>query len=280
VGQARVAHYTLRLIGMEPIRGDVSPKVLSGRLPVSEDELALGRLAARDLDVGVGDELTLEGVEGQHTFRVTGLAVVPSIGSNDGVGQDGLVTYGGLLRIDPSVVPNTPIFNVRPDSPPGTAGRIMLEHGAPDTGGSEIAPAIENLGRVRAIPYLLAALLGALALLTVAHVMVTSIHNRRRDVAIVRCLGADRRWITRAVHWQATSFIVVPLVVGTPIGFVIGHLVFRSFADSVGAVNDASLPYVLVTAIVIALLLLANAVAAVPARRARLLAPALLLQSE
>lgn len=279
-GQARVAQYTLRLIGMEPIRGDVSPKVLSGRLPVSEDEIALGRLAARDLDVGVGDDLTLEGVEGKHTFRVTGLAVVPSIGSNDGVGQDGLVTFGGLRRIDPSVVPNTPIFNVRPDSPPGTAGRVMLENGAPDTGPDGVAPAIENLGRVRAIPYLLAALLGALAVLTVAHVMVISIHNRRRDVAIVRCLGADRRWITRAVHWQATSFIVLPLVVGTPIGLIIGHLVFRAFADSVGAVNDASLPYVLVTAVVIALLLLANAVAAVPARRARLLAPALLLQSE
>ena len=121
---------------------------------------------------------------------------------------------------------------------------------------------------------------GPLAVLTVAHVMITSIHNRRRDLAVVRCLGADRRWITRAVHWQATSFIVLPLVIGTPIGLIIGHLVFRSFADSVGAVNDASLPFLLVAAIVAGLALLANAVAAVPARRARRLAPALLLQSE
>lgn len=272
--------YTLRLIGMEPIKGDVSPKVLSGRLPVSTDEIALGRLAARDLDVGVGDDLTLEGVDGEHTFRVTGLAVVPSIGSNEGIGQDGLVTYAGLQRIDPEVVANTPIFNVRPGSPRGTAGRIMIENGAADTGGESVPAAIANLGRVRAIPYLLAALLGALAVLTVSHVMITSIQNRRRDVAIVRCLGADRRWITRAVHWQATSFIVLPLVIGTPIGLVVGNLVFRRFADSVGAVNGASLPFVLVALIIVGLLLLANAVAAVPAGRARRLAPALLLQSE
>jgi putative ABC transport system permease protein len=265
---------------MEPIKGDVWPRVLSGRLPVSEDEIALGRLAARDLDVGVGDELTLEGVDDKHTFRVTGLAVVPSIGSNEGVGQDGLVTFGGLQQIDPSVVANTPIFNVRPGVSRVEVGRILVENGAADTGGSSVPAAIENLDRVRAIPYLLAALLGALAVLTVAHMMLTSMNNRRRDVAIVRCLGADRRWITRAVHWQATSFIVLPLVIGTPIGLVVGHLVFRSFADSVGAVNSASLPFVLVFTIVVALLLLANAVAAVPARRARRLAPALLLQSE
>lgn len=280
-GQARVDDsYTLRLIGMEPIKGDVSPKVLAGRLPVSADEIALGRLAAHALDVGIGDELTLAGVDDKHTFRVTGLAVVPSIGSNEGIGQDGLVTYGGLQKIDPSVVANTPIFNVRPGSPPGTAGRIMIDNGAADTGEESVPGAIANLGRVRAIPYLLAALLGALAVLTVAHVMLTSMNNRRRDIAIVRCLGADRSWVTRAVHWQATSFIVLPIVIGTPIGLIVGQIVFRSFADSVGAVNGASRPFLLIAAIVLALALLANLATAVPARRARRLAPALLLQSE
>jgi ABC-type lipoprotein release transport system permease subunit len=280
-GQARVDDsHTLRLIGMEPIKGDVSPKVLAGRLPVSEDEIALGRLAAHELDVGVGDELTLEGVDDKHTFRVTGLAVVPSIGSNDGIGQDGLVTYGGLQQIDPSVVANTPVFNVRPGSPPGTAGRIMTEYGAADTGEASVPPAVTNVARVRAIPYLLALLLGALAVLTVAHVMLTSMNNRRRDIAIVRCLGADRAWVTRAVHWQATSFIVLPLVIGTPLGLIVGQLVFRSFADTIGAVNDASRPFLLAGAIVVGLVVLANLAAALPARRARRLAPALLLQSE
>jgi ABC-type antimicrobial peptide transport system permease subunit len=279
-GQARVDDYTLRLVGMEPIKGDVAPRVLAGRLPVSADEIALGRLAARALHVGVGDELSLEGVDDTHTFHVTGLAVVPSIGSNEGIGQDGLVTYAGLLQIDPEVVANTPIFNVRPGTPQSTLERIMTENGAPDSGESSVPAAIQNLGRVRAIPFLLAALLGALAVLTVAHVMLTSMNNRRRDIAIVRCLGADRGWITRAVHWQATSFIVLPLVVGTPVGVVVGQLVFRSFADSVGAVNDASRPFLLVAAIIVGLALLANLAAAVPARRARRLAPATLLQSE
>src|SRR5439155_21131130 len=98
-GQARVDAKTLRLIGTEPVKGELAPKVLAGRLPSSEDEIALGRLAAHAFGVHIGDDLTLNGAEAPRTFRVIGLAVVPSIGSNDGVGQDELVALVGLKGI-------------------------------------------------------------------------------------------------------------------------------------------------------------------------------------
>ena len=59
---------------------------------------------------------------------------------------------------------------------------------------------------------------GELALLTVSHGMLTSMRNRRRDLAILRSLGADRGWITRAVHWQATLLTALPVVIGVPAG--------------------------------------------------------------
>jgi ABC-type lipoprotein release transport system permease subunit len=279
-GQARVDAKTLRLIGTEPVKGELAPKVLAGRLPSSEDEIALGRLAAHAFGVHIGDDLTLNGAEAPRTIRVIGLAVVPSIGSNDGVGQDGIVTLAGLKRLDSSASASTAAVDLRPGAPPGSAERILRDNGAADPGKQAPPAAIQNLSRVRAIPYLLATLLGALGVLTVAHVMITSMRNRRRDVAIVRSLGADRSWITRAVHWQSTSFTLLPIAVGTPIGLILGQLVFKRFADSVGAVDDASIPFVLVAVIVVCLILLANVVAAVPARSARRLAPSTLLQSE
>jgi putative ABC transport system permease protein len=279
-GQARTENGFLRLIGMEPVRGDISPKVLAGRLPTSEDEIALGRLAARQLSVAVGDQLTLQGADETRQFRVIGLAVVPSIGSNDGVGQDGIVTLAALQRLQTTIGAESAVINVRDGAPPGTAERIATDNGAADTGGEAPPAVIMNLSRVRAIPYLLAALLSALAVLTVAHVLLTSMHNRRRDVAIVRSLGADSRWISSAVHWQATSFTFLPIVIGTPVGLILGAVVFRKFADSVGAVNGASVPFLLVSALVVGLVVLANFVAALPARRARRLAPAALLQVE
>src|SRR5258706_609371 len=60
-GQARVGPVTLRLVGMDLVRGDIAPKVLSGRLPTGRDELALGRLAAGAFGVGVGAEPSLDG---------------------------------------------------------------------------------------------------------------------------------------------------------------------------------------------------------------------------
>ena len=61
---------------------------------------------------------------------------------------------------------------------------------------------------------------------------------------------------------------------------IAGQLVFKKFADSVGAVDDASIPFVVVAVIVLCLIALANVVAAVPARAARRMAPSALLQAE
>ena len=52
---------------------------------------------------------------------------------------------------------------------------------------------------------------------------------------------------------------------------------FYLFADSLGTVPCASFPYALLAAVIVAL---ANAVAAVPAHRARRLAPAPLLTTD
>ena len=139
---------------------------------------------------------------------------------------------------------------------------------------------IVNLARIRSVPFLLAGLVAALAVLTLVHVMVTSVHHRRRDLALLRSLGADRRWISRAVHWQATSSALVPLALGVPLGLIAGRLVFGLFADSVGAVPSASFPYGLLVVVIVAFVALANLAAALPARRARRLEPAALLAAE
>lgn len=272
-GQGRVGPVDLGLAGMDPVKGDVAPRILAGRLPASDDEIALGRLAAKSLGAEVGEDLTVQGAGGTGMFRVTGLAVVPSIEGLDGVGQDAVVTMGGLARVDPEVQPSAAAVAFRKGAPPGTADRLGL-------GPFTLPIVILNLARIRSVPFVLASVVGALAVLTVVHVMVTSVRNRRRDVAVLRSLGADGPWITRAVHWQATTFSLVPLALGAPLGLIAGRLVFQAFADAVGTVPDASIPYVLLAAAAAGLVALANAVAAVPARRARRLAPAPLLTAE
>ena len=273
-GQVRVGPVTMGMTGVQPIKGDLAPTMLSGRLPSADDEIALGRLTAKAVGAEVGEDLTVETDDGPRRFRVTGLAVVPGINGLVGIGQDAVVTMGGLRRVDPEAAPSAAAFDLRRGAPPGTAERL-------GSGGAGSVPAvIVNLARIRSVPFLLAGLVAALAVLTLVHVMVTSVDHRRRDLALLRSLGADRRWISRAVHWQATSSALVPLALGVPLGLIAGRLVFGLFADTVGAVPSASFPYGLLTAVIVAFVTLANLVAVLPARRARRLEPAALLAAE
>jgi ABC-type lipoprotein release transport system permease subunit len=285
-GQARHGSATVRLVGMKPVKGDVGPPVLEGRLPASDDEIALGRLTARSLHVGIGDQLELDGDTGSRQFHVSGLVVVPSVGVNDGVGKDAVITFGAMASIDSAASTGSAIVKfsgvTRREGIKRLSQQLGLDpsiFGDPSKEDSRPA-AIVNIARVRPIPFVLAALLTVLAVLTLGYVMMTSVQNRRRDIAILRSIGADSRWISRAVHWQATTFTAAPVIIGIPLGLIVGRMIFRSFADSIGTLNDASIPVLLITGLAVGLTLVANAVAGLAARRSDRRTPAALLRSE
>jgi predicted lysophospholipase L1 biosynthesis ABC-type transport system permease subunit len=210
-----------------------------------------------------------------------GIAVVPTIGGIDGIGHGGLVTADGLKRVERKPTSSLAAIVLRPEATAEARKRIarQINH-TPDAGLQDRPGVIVNLARVRRIPGFLAALLAALLLLTMFHAVVTSIQSRRRDVAVLRAIGADRRWIGRAVHWQASVLTAMPLVFGVPLGLIAGSVVFRAFVGRIGAVPDPAIPIVLVIAMAIGLVVLANVVAVVPARRARRLSTAELLKAE
>jgi|GEM_PF-4774228 len=85
--QARVGDKTIPMLGLEAVRGGGQPVMLEGRLPSSDDEIAFGRVTAADIGAHVGDNVELAGSSQSRVFRVTGLAVVPGLGANDGLGS-------------------------------------------------------------------------------------------------------------------------------------------------------------------------------------------------
>ena len=210
----------------------------------------------------------VDGATGRRTLRVTGTAVVPSIEGGDGIGLGGLVTRDGLMAIDPEGALTMAMFDLQPDAPADTADRIAGEIKMA-TGPSAPPSAILNLERVRSIPFVVAAALAAPAALSLAHHLIVSARRRRRDLAVLRALGADRGWLATVVHSQATVFVLLALVLAIPAGYLAGRVIFRAFVDRIGAINDATLtPWLLVVTVLI-LLVLANIVSAVTARRIR-----------
>jgi putative ABC transport system permease protein len=292
-GQTRVGRTSLQLVGMRSIRGDLLPPVLEGRNPAGPNELALGRLTARQLHAHVGSRLRLISKGRATPFRVTGIVVVPGVDGVDGVGIDGVVTLDSLaaLRgIDPSKAADSVIVKL-PGHPSIARQLAVYQSLGGDPGAASQAerdnksflfdpPAsIVNVDRIRVVPYLLGGVLSLLVLLTIVHVVITSIHRRRRDVAVLRALGGGQGWIASSLCWQAIAIALVPLVIGVPVGLLAGTRTFHLFADSIGTVNAATASGIMIAGVVVGALVVALS-ATLATRGARRNPPAAVLRSE
>ena len=283
---AKVQHTTLWVVGYQPARGNLAPTLIAGRIPRTGDEIALGRLMAATLHTKVGGRVDVDLAGARHRFLVTGLVMVPDLAGNGGLGQDGLVTLPTLQGMDRSVKVTNALAAVRPGAPPGTLERVwrralQWESSDPLPSWLRSRPtAIVNIIRIRSTPALLAGVLGALGALTIASAVWSSVGRRRRDLAILRSMGAGRGFILRATSWQAVALVVIPVILGLPVGAAIGGRVFRLFADAMGVINGAAIPTTELGGAVVAALLVAKLTASIAARRVEHRTPADLLRPE
>jgi hypothetical protein len=277
-GSALLEEQDVDVVGYEPVRGSLLAPVLAGSFPVSADELAIGRMTARELGVHEGDEVTLTGGSGATaTYRVVGQAVLPNPSFGLGGGHGVAMLLSGWRRLEPDAEPNSLMIDLEP----GASVPDELQPFSPQTAQTQTRPTdVVNLDRSRSVPNLLAVVIGVLAMLTLGHALLLSVRQRRRELAVLRSLGADRRWVGRTVHAQASALTVAALVVGIPTGLVGGRLLFRAFVDRLGLVPDPITPGLLVLLLAVGVLVVANVAAAVPARRARDTPVAALLHSE
>jgi ABC-type lipoprotein release transport system permease subunit len=276
---ARVQDDNVNIVGVDAVRGGLVPRVLAGRFPVSGDEVALGRITADQLDVGVGDEVTFYGTASSASYQVVGYVVVPTFYFGRGVGHGAAMLGDGLQRVVPGAQAAMAAIRLAPGSRP-TDVREVADLASTPADELELPADVRNLERIRAVPMLLAVVLAALATLTLAHNLATSIRSRTRDVAVLRTLGADRRWLGATVHWQAATLVAAALAVGVPAGLLAGRLAFRTFGDRIGAASDPLTPPLPVLAIILAAIVVANIAAAIPARRVRRQPTATLLHAE
>ncbi len=139
---------------------------------------------------------------------------------------------------------------------------------------------IVSYERVRTTPLVLAGVLALLAIATVTHALVTAVRRRRRDLALLKTLGFTRRQVMGSVAWQASTFAFLALVIGVPVGVIVGRWAWTALADDLGTVAEPIVPVLAVVLAVPVVLLIANAVAYVPGRIAARLRPATVLRSE
>ena len=156
----------------------------------------------------------------------------------------------------------------------GAAGNAIVVQGVQRP--AEIA----NYRTIGLTPALLVTglVLGAIAALTLT--LVASVRQRRRDLALLKTIGFVRRQLAAAVAWQATTAAVVGIVVGIPLGVVVGRWLWDLFAEQINAVPYPTVSVPSVVLVALGTVLLANLVAALPARSAARTPTAFMLRAE
>ena len=115
---------------------------------------------------------------------------------------------------------------------------------------------------------------------TLAHVLVTAVRQRRRDLALLKTLGLVRRQVLSVVEWQALSLAAVALVIGVPLGLLAGRWAWVLFASSAGLAPAASIPLALVLLTIPVTAALAAGLAVGPGRAAARVRAGVVLRAE
>ena len=281
-GTLTINGHGVTTIGMDQIRGRIEPVMIGGRAPYRDDELVLGVRTMREVGTHVGGIVTVSSGPKTARMRVVGQAVAPTVAGEAFSGRGAYMTDAGLRTLLPGNAVDIFLFRVRARGQlPNVIARI---HGAiPAIGVRPGGPAggdVDELSHVGNLPLLLAGLLTLLSIATLAHLIVTALRTRSSQLAILKTLGFVRRQVRATVAWQATTLAVVAVVIALPVGYVAGRLTWGVLANQIGFVSEPVVTAWQLFAVVPAMIIAANLVAILPARRAARTKAAVQLRSE
>jgi hypothetical protein len=278
--QVKIEGMTVPLMGMSPVEGVVLPTVLRGREARRPDELTLGPATLRRLHQGLGDVVQVEGPTGRRGFRIVGEVLLPNLSSDATMTTGAMLTVEGIRALLPETRPTQFVIDYVPGADPAAAYAGLRRDFGPTVLRGLPPNEVENLRRVSGLPVLLAALLGVLGAATLGHLLVTVFRRRRRDLGVLKTLGFVRGQVAATVAWQATTVAFLALLVGLPLGVVAGRWAWLLVNQGLGSLAGPVVPTIALLVAVPITVLVANLVAALPARSAAATRPAVVLRSE
>jgi hypothetical protein len=298
-------------------RAKVTSPILAGHEVDGPDQIVLGAETMRQLHKHLGQFVTATyGTKKDYPvyvpptqMKIVGTATLPAIGGtltlHTSMGEGALIPFSieppafrkFLHNKDTTLDGYSDLFvRLKKDAPRSaalTSLRKIAQIGqreisaTPDGGGSDVVvipvryPAeIENYRAIGITPDLLALALALGAVVALGLTLISSVHRRRRDLALLRTLGFTGRQLLSAVAWQASVAGAIGVIFGIPLGILTGRWLWTLFADSIYAVPRPTVPFVPLLIVALSAMVLANVVAALPGRSASQTSAAQILRGE
>jgi hypothetical protein len=297
-GDVTINGHVIDALAVRSLRGPYLITLTSGRIPVG-NEVILGSTTLRQVGAHVGSlvNVSMAGSAGHtesHTYRVIGTAVFPPDFESQGLGTGAGFTLDGFLGSQCPPGKARPACELRTvidrggsfvvQAAPGAQGRAALAQLAgayPSAINFPTPPTnLVNFGESVNFPLIFGLVVALFGMATLIHFLVVSVARRRREIGLLKALGFVRRQVALSVSWQATTIVVVGILIGVPVGLALGRVVWRLFAENLGVFPVTVVNGWLILFIALGALLVANVLSVGPAVIASRSPSATLLRSE
>ena len=239
LGDNRVVVQGLAPGAVGPPVGDMNPQVLQQML--AGDGVVVSREIARNLGIAPGDELTLPTPTDERRVRV--LEVVPYFSLFGGLVSMSLTQMRewfdrpGSTIVAVKLVPGADRAEVEAVIRDRLPAGVLMYSG--DEAVAAIGKGMESTtGLIDAMAWIVV-FVASIALL---NTLMLSVLERRRELGVMRAMGASRRFVLRTVVAEAAGIGTVGAVIGAAFGAVNQHLTTAALTNvlSIDVVYDAS----------------------------------------
>jgi hypothetical protein len=267
-----------------PIRGRLLLSAVDGHLPTGDDQISLGATTMRQAGAHLGSivDVTVSlpsGGKRTVPFLVVSQISFPVVAEVVGLGTGVAFTIAGY---EAAVCPPGPsqaacrravggtsdgaVLASVVSGPRGqTAIKQYLNEGAANATLPITPTSLINFGEAVNFPLIFGAMLAVFGAATLLHLLVVSVTRRRREVGLLKVLGFVKGQVASTVAWQATTLALIGIVIGVPLGVVVGKAVWMTFASNLGVVPVSVVPIWVIVVLVAGILAIANAISVAPA---------------
>ncbi|MBA3531695.1 MAG: ABC transporter permease [Ardenticatenales bacterium] len=219
---------------------EVTPVSLAeGRFLQANDEhtVLISNTLAEDSGLSVGDTITLPAASGLMTLEVVGITTGrPPLGSEELIIP--LVTAQTLFNLPKQI--NTIEAQFTADSDEGTVQQAVLERLGDgfklggNEAGSEFAAAMEAGSFIYTMFGVVALALGGFIILITFRTVVV---ERRRDIGMLRAIGASRKAILGMILTESLLLGVI----GTGLGLLLGYFLAQGLLVGMGSILEEAI---------------------------------------
>ncbi len=280
------------------VRGRFLFSTVDGHPPDAVGEVGLGTTTMRQTGAHIGSivrvtVLSPSGTKRTVPFRVVAQMSLPVLGNAVSLGNGALFTLAGYAD---AACPAGPMrATCREKVAESTNGGMLVDFVPGSKGATALNRYLDryqsiatlaitptsliNFGEAVNFPLLFGAVLAIFGAATLLHLLMVSVHRRRREVGLLKIVGFVNLQVGSTVGWQASTVALIGIIVGVPLGVVVGRATWHSFAINLGAVPVSVVPVPLILLLSVGVLIVAVLISVVPALMAIRAKPRDLLQT-